>query len=315
MVYIFFFERYGIDAPTYSAFLAGAFWNQDILQINYDDVSTNFNEHIISYGMTTNQWDDIVLYNATSNNERNTENMTKPGFKEFSIFGVRCFTIDIPFEKDLKLMRFWINLKNSIFSSGTRPAFGGNPILDPMFIVAPHYPKQFYAQVNLGQKKWPVRKRDASPSYIMEFNLRNVEIYERRDKYDEKCEEGIPDNDGMIDDWILEKVGCKPPYWSAISDLPLCSTFPELQLAGRLIQIAIWGDLKSVNYTETLPCRSLEKIQYDVSDIDDLYSNASNLQIVLNLREYTYKEVKSVRSMDMQGFVGSLFYLQFLNFL
>ena len=82
--------------------------------------------------MTTNQWDDIVLYNATSHNERTAENMTKPGFKEFSIFGVRCFTIDIPFEKDLKLMRFWINLKNSIFSSGTRPAFGGNPILDPM---------------------------------------------------------------------------------------------------------------------------------------------------------------------------------------
>ena len=85
------------------------------MQINYDDVSTDFSEHIVSYGMTTNQWDDIVLYNATSNNERNTENMTKPGFKEFSIFGVRCFTIDIPFEKDLKLMRFWINLKNSIF--------------------------------------------------------------------------------------------------------------------------------------------------------------------------------------------------------
>ena len=256
--------------------------------------------------MTTSTREDIELYNATAYNKATSNNVAKPGFKEYSIFGVRCFTIDIPFQRDVRLLNFYVNLNRSIFPSGRRPAFGVDPILDPMLIIAPHYPNQFYSQINLGQAKWSARRgKNSKINYQMEFNLRNINVYEKRNKYGEECDEGIPYHDKKINRWILKKLGCRPPYWNAMSEMPLCSKFSELKLAHHLLFNVAFGDLKSINYTEIMPCRSFEKVHVDFRDIDDHHSSDSRLEIMYNMPEHTYKEVKSVRSLDMQGFVGN----------
>ena len=296
-------NAFGANVQAYGAFLAGMFWNEDMLLIDYNKVSLDFDDFIVSYGVMNNKWDEIPTY--VSANVNDSTIVKKPGFKEFSLFGVKCFTIDIPFKKDQKLLNAYIVLKTEIFPLGIRPPFGNNPLLDNMFVVVPHYSKQFYTQVNVGQTKWPVRDINSSKSYMMEFNVRNVEIFERRNKYKEPCLEDVPPHDDQIQQWVLDKVGCKPPYWNSISEMALCTKFSEMEAAAQLIFSAVFGDLESANYTKTLPCRTLEKVQYDVRDIDLGHENVSTVRLIFNLREYTYKQVKEVRSMDLQALVGN----------
>ena len=59
------------------------------------------------------------------------------------------------------------------------------------------------------------------------------------------------------------------------------------------------------------PCRSLERIFYDGIDVDtpqkyiedDPWMN-DTVGLMLDFKEWTYKEVKSVRGMDIQALIG-----------
>ena len=112
--------------------------------------------------------------------------------------------------------------------------------------------------------------------------------------------------DARIPTWIMKKVGCKPSYWESLNtSWPLCSTLEQMTNARNLLFSAVFGTLDEANYTGILPCRSLEKIQYDVRDIDlPPGENQSFVMLIFNFRDFTYKEVKDVRSMDIQALIG-----------
>ena len=296
-----------INRLSYSSFLSGGQKKlaKKMFQIDYDEVTLDFENFIIKYGLTTNSWKDIVLYDAL-NTETNISLKMKPEFKTHSIFGIECFSIDIPYKPRQKLARAYVFLTTNVFPSGIRPSIGENPLHDDAFMVTPYYPNQFYRQINVAQRNWPVRDQNSSKAYMMEFNVRNVEVLENRNKYHEPCIEGIPDFDDQIPKWIIERIGCKPPYWKSLkSSLPLCSTLEQVRNARDMVFSALFGTLETANYTGLLPCRSLEKIQYDARDIDfSSDENNSYVKLLFNFREFTYKEVKSVRGMDLQALVG-----------
>ena len=157
-----------------------------------------------------------------------------------------------------------------------------------------------------GQRNWPVREKNTTKSYVMDFNVRNIEIFERRNKYKEPCIKGIPDNDEQIQQWITQKINCKPPYWNSSSEMPPCSNRHELKKANDFILSALDRGIKSLDRKEKVPCRSIEKIQYDFRDIDMENNDGSpKVQIDVNFRESTYKEIKNIRSMDLQGLIGN----------
>ena len=59
------------------------------------------------------------------------------------------------------------------------------------------------------------------------------------------------------------------------------------------------------------PCRSLERISYDAIDVENpqiwmRYNHWLNesVGVPLDFKEWTYKEVKSVRGMDIQALIG-----------
>ena len=130
-------------------------------------------------------------------------------------------------------------------------------------------------------------------------------FFSNEKKYKRPCTEGIPEYDQHLIKWIIKKVGCKPPYWATISSLPLCSIFEEMNSTFELIKSATSGNLQSKHYTGVPPCRRLEKIQYEHRDIDLVETKSQSFTIQLNYKEVSYKEIKSVRSMDIQGLIGS----------
>ena len=145
----------------------------------------------------------------------------------------------------------------------------------------------------------------------MQFNIANVEVLERRNKDKKPCWEGIPDFDNKMMELVLEKINCKPPYWNLSSSLQLCSKPEEIKTAADLILGDIFGNNKRKNLTRTLPCRTLEKIQYGARDIPYQGNppilpgmNSNVIDLWAEFKDSTYKEVINIRSMDGQALLG-----------
>lgn len=310
-------KEYGenLTAKDYSLFLLGQHWDKSMLNIDYERVVKRWDEHILGYGYNkkdvNNYHQGVTLY--TSNDAQPTRSKIMPGFKELSVGGMKCLTIDILFEKDLTLFVFGMFLKPEIFLHGRRPsALVGNPFESNGFIVNPHYPKQALRFLTLARNSWPARGKHASKSYTMHFFVRGTEVLERRNKYRYSCTMGFPDFDNLIKESVLNEIGCKPPYWNSSSLLPLCTNQKKMSKANNLINKLLYSDAERYAILKSLPCRGLERIQYDF--VDDQFNNEflleyqaqnGSLAISFEFMESTYKELKHVRSMDLQALIGN----------
>ena len=112
----------------------------------------------------------------------------------------------------------------------------------------------------------------------------------------------------------LKMAGCKPPYWSSHSALPLCSNKKQLYDINVFVanDAAISGEMEA-SYVARTPCRSLESIQYDVMDVEtpEKWKNEEpwmndSIGVMLDFTELSYKEIKRVRGMDVQALIGNV---------
>ena len=133
-----------------------------------------------------------------------------------------------------------------------------------------------------------------------------MEVSYHRRKHSKPCVDGIPNYDDQIIQWVMAKVGCKPPYWAAISDLPPCSTFEEMKQFYPLMTLATNGKIGTAFDIGDPPCRKMERIQYDMTDKDLQDSDHPAVKIRVQYKDSTYKEIKSVRNMDFQALVGNV---------
>ena len=113
-----------------------------------------------------------------------------------SIFGNKCFSLHFPFKQGQKLTQASITMSLHIFPHKNRPSTKvRDPIGDDMFSVVLHYPKQLLRKISTQQMNLPDRSQYPENPYLMEFNSRNTELIEKRNKYDMPCTDGIPDFD------------------------------------------------------------------------------------------------------------------------
>ena len=298
-------KHYGLNvtAQAYSDFLAGKLWNEEMLKIDYEDVIQHLEQYVKGYGYVNLKLEEVILKSYIIN-------ITKKnlGFREFSFLSTKCVSIDIPFNKGHPISYFWIALKYDIFLGGKRLDNPYDHLLkENQFIVALHYPNQLLGNIVTGIRKWPYRGNDTSLGYVMQFNIRNVEVLEKRNKYLKPCTHGVPDIDDLIIGNVLSETGCKPPYWNSSSSLPLCLKSEDMEKAANLIEGVAFGHVSRKKIIETPPCRTLEKQQFDVYDAPhpDNFEYKDEITMWFDFKELTYKEVKSIRSMDRQALVGN----------
>ena len=87
----------------------------------------------------------------------------------------------------------------------------------------------------------------------MQFDIRNVEVLEKRNKYMNPCTPGAPDVDAEIVENVLGETGCKPPYWNSSSSLPLCSKLDDMKKAADLIEKMLdWVPSRRISCREAL---------------------------------------------------------------
>ena len=299
-------RHYGLNVTpqAYSDFLTGKSLNEEMLKIDYDDVIQHLEQYILGYGYVNLKLEEVLLTSSV-------KNITKKrslGFREFSFLSAKCVRIDIPFNKSNPISYFFIALRTDIFIEGKRLDNPSDHLLkENQFIVALHYPNQLLGNIVTGIRKWPFRGNVTNRNYVMQFNIRNIEVSEKRNKYMTPCTHGVPDVDDEIMEKVLSETGCKPPYWNSSSSLPLCLKSEDMEKAANLIEGVAFGHVSRKKIIETPPCRTLEKQQFDVFDAPhpENFEWKEEITMWFDFKELTYKEVKNIRSMDRQALVGN----------
>ena len=304
-------KMYGakFNSTAYGKFLAGEFWDKDMLTVEYDNVMPDFDDYIVTYGYKDSSWRGQSLYPTSLGNQK------KHLFKETSFLGDKCFTIDLPFRKGLFITRFHLHFKSSIFGKGGRLDTPANTLFlnfdETKFKIILHYRNQLVSAISLAKDYWPPRAPGSPNSYLMRLMVGGGEVMVRRNTNRRPCSDGVPEYDKQIVEYLMNRVRCKPPYWKSTSALKNCSTQNQLWQLTRLYSKAMFISNREAFYTVKPQCRSLERIQYDFVDVETPQSwrlANGTIGVVLSFQEVTYKEGKYVPGMDVQGLIGEYLY-------
>ena len=228
-----------INKFTYVKFLSGEFWDDSMLDIDYDNVTVSLVDNLLesSYITINNEfylWDP-VYYTSFRSSYR------------------KCFTVEAPRVSNDLLTYFGNVISNNIFPNGGRD--GDNSV-----IVYLHYPgtrfKSFYTL------KWINDSRgDSSESYWMKFTVKNVDVISRRNKPQEPCVEDWK----HFDDYILNRMaienGCRPKYWNLTANVPYCTTTTQMKkFKDQPTQAMI--------ESHSSPCRFIDRLDYIYEELD-----------------------------------------------
>ena len=165
----------------------------------------------------------------------------------------KCFTINSPFPKNDLLWSFYVSIKNSIFPDGKRS--DANRIYTYI-----HYPGQRLTAFHTVKYEFPTRL-DKSNDYVMDFDVRNIDIITWRNKFHEPCVEDWRNYDQIFMKSRMNDIGCHPSHWKIDSNLPICSSAKQM---------------KNVSYqpatykveTSPQPCRIIDRLDYTYTERD-----------------------------------------------
>ena len=250
------FQKLGfnVTGQNYKKFLVGEYFDESMLSIEYDDVTTNISEYLIQYAVGFNNGTDMI--NITQNI------LWKAPYSTFSWknweYFVKCFTLEIT---NVSVYEFGWELDRGIFPNGTRSQSGG-------FATLFHYPNQILASINSMTRIWPTKTSEEN--YWMEFDIKGMNVFHRRYKAGfNNCVREWRNYDALLLERRIESVGCRTPYQSTKHNFPICDSQEKMRKA--------MFPLKAGNLA---PCRTIEKIDYQESETHPNQNTAQN-----NVRE------------------------------
>ena len=203
-------------------------------------------------------------------------------------------------------------LKSGVFGTGGRLANPDRLMFSVnQFHLNFHYQNQVFRRFMMSKRHWPFRDQGSPRHYVMRVTVESIDVLVRRNTHYAPCTEGVPEHDQNIIKYVFETVKCKPPYLNSTSTLDPCFQQSQLRWILDAISEAVYNGNAKRFLTVQNPCRSLERISYDSIDVEkpqiwmryNPWFNDS-VGVALDFKEWTYKEVKSVRGMDIQALIG-----------
>ena len=135
------------NSTSYSSFLSGDHWVDEMMHIDFDEVSLRLEDYLeaISMSSSINQ----TIYKHCSKNFQlilrgllgyeclETDNTTEPFYISYKNHETKCFSIDIPFHQNNKVQNLRLFIKSSIFNEKLHTDFK----FDDNFGIFVHYPQ------------------------------------------------------------------------------------------------------------------------------------------------------------------------------
>ena len=232
-----------INISSYKEFLRGNYWDDRMLDIDYDNFTVSFEENLLDSYYLTFEKDSLG----------NQEFNWKPTFYvSFQSFDRKCFTIDAPYAEKQFLWKFDLLINNNIFPNGAR---------SPDTRIYLHYPGQMFTSYYTIKHEWDLRV-NRTKSYIMSFNIKNIDVITHRNKPQAPCVEDWKKYDEYVMNVIMLESGCRPPHWISNTALPKCSNSKQMTKFAEKPTISKVMSLRP-------PCKSIDRLDYDYLEADD----------------------------------------------
>ena len=130
----------GITPTIYKRFLQGDEWNENLMDIDYNDVTINIIDYFLGYEIAY-----IVNQRVSYNNIITDNSGWKPPYSNGNSSIGKAFTVDIPFQPNKKVKTLDIKLSTKIFPNQIRPTEITTDNGFDGFSVNFNYPKQLLA--------------------------------------------------------------------------------------------------------------------------------------------------------------------------
>ena len=300
----------GINVSTYTGFMNGEYWDDRMINVDYDNVTTNFSNFFLGVGMWTPDWrylkgEEYFLYDHRKVVKENIRNpnvstvemneWTPDFYNSYRDSSQKCFTVDIPFMMQKKVWTFGIVFDSYIFPERIRPYYYE-------FGVKVHYPGQFLDS-KMQKYVWKQKNSD-SPEYVtMRFKIQKLEVMKHRKTKTSQCNTNLRGNDERKMLGKIKEVGCKPPWWKEIDDFPVCKSKEKIKTFTKF------------NVSNYVPaCQSVEKILYAYQEFDIVEDWTQEwldevhkaFEVMLEFQDATYMEIRQVRDYSIQDVVGDI---------
>ena len=308
----FFYDenKYGSNfTDEYSSYLTGDYWDDQMLQVDYDEVTFDINEYLLGLVMYTTDWRHIneeeyfgydhTVYTKSSVNTSEEDIWPDGQVPKFNTSyrgpSQKCWTVDIPYMPRKNVWTFSAIFDSSIFPNGVRPGFYD-------FGVKVHYPGQLIRH-QMQKYIWKDRDANSSDWLTMRFKMQKVEVIRNRETAKQSCNVNWTNDDESI---MLEKiktVGCKPSYWKVDTEIPTCTSQKEMKM---------FAAFNTSHYKP--PCKSIQNILYSYEEkesLEDLAFGWGNdadkiFQVLLQFTDGTYMEIQQVRGYGLGDAVGDI---------
>ena len=310
-----------INASSYSAFINGDIWDEKMLEIDYDEVTINLKEYLISTCM-------ITTMSRTCQEIHKIDTVIFPSplgvLKCFSFHHILGLNYNIDahgMHDNVNLDEVMVSLNSSVFPNGSRPSSG-------RFLVMFHYPYQLVRSIYTTFLDWP--SRATSHYYAMQFHIKSVETLKRRLDGNDECYDWKNFESKTIEN-VMHAVGCQPPYWkSRVGHYLPCNSSTQMKKIASHYQAQLYQN--SLFQKVVPPCVEMKKIDVEVAeDIGDKSKNNFNNEfyeqfarlagtrddwLIIHLHFWAaidFKEIKQIRAYSVMNAVGNAAgYLGFL---
>ena len=305
-----------IEVKNYSRFIYGRYWNDNFVDIDYDNVTIDLWDHLSLVTITLANSYQNIFWDVNSTNDlvqRPLEDSHNGHIDQDEIFPTddvlppsiyisnrgseerrskgKCYNFDIPLILHKPIHSFKLLINGSIFPEGLRPA-------EMEFATWLSYPHQFLRSLS-SQTLWE-SKINRSDYYVKNIEVGFLQVLKRRDKPSKRCITGW--HDETIWNNTISKIGCIPAFWPIGDDLPKCSSHEEYDN----IVDTIYDWTKHHN-----PCIAIEKI-YDSFDEDDasaMVNDYPHWQGMFLLQFYfpdkRFVEVIYSQEYNLESFIGN----------
>ena len=276
--------EYGTDEEKYLSFLSGNYFDEKMLSIDYNMVTTNITNYVKGY--------EIYFNNFTRRNfslemvDERKESWISNTFNGLILVGraafFKCFSFHIPKINDLQIFR--IRLSNKMFRDGVRPT-------EVRYTTYLHLPNQIL--VPTFNYKWTWPKRSKYDWYSTRFIVRSFEVDRRQNAKGNVCSESWK----TYDDWVLnrlkEEIGCRSPYHIYKKGTKMCKSKDQIRRSYFHTQKPTFADRK---YPK--PCLTMENVHMEfdeTSSVGNATKGYSESLVGIYFYLDSYKEILNTR--------------------
>ena len=294
----------GINSTSYNDFLKGKFWDDRMIDIDFNDVSAPIQNYIV-YSKAFKTFEPETKGNGISLPE--FEITTLPSYH-----GVyKCITFDLPNQARQRVKYLTIALKSSIFENGVHPE-------TEKFIINFNFPKSLFVSAIAVKWSWPAtNKVNSDLHYINEFRITSTEVLRRRNKIGNVCKLHI-NLDNEYKNTLIELIGCVPPYWNVSGTFSQCRSQEQMRRFAIEAFKAYNENLEEIDNL-VKPCIELKKFQYEYTETQydpkhstefspglKLENNENITKFFVDFINSDFKEIQQVKAFGIESLVGNV---------